>query len=64
MFLHWLVGMVFVFYMASFVLLLREVSIIYHRNNVDKRFSLTQIMLNLFCTGSSSWSFMVFTEYK
>jgi len=27
MFLHWLVGMVYVFYFASFILLLREVSI-------------------------------------
>jgi E3 ubiquitin-protein ligase MARCH6 len=26
MFLHWLVGMVYVFYFASFILLLREVS--------------------------------------
>ncbi len=27
MFLHWLVGMVYVFYFASFILLLREVGI-------------------------------------
>lgn len=26
MFLHWLVGMVYVFYFASFILLLREVT--------------------------------------
>lgn len=27
MFLHWLVGMVYVFYFASFILLLREVGV-------------------------------------
>ena len=27
LFLHWLVGMVFVFYFASFVILIREVSV-------------------------------------
>lgn len=33
MFLHWLVGMVYVFYFASFILLLREAGVSLHQSN-------------------------------
>ena len=57
MFIHWLVGMVYVFYFASFILLLREVLrpgvLWFLRNLNDPEFNPIQEV----CTGSSvSWN--------
>ena len=61
LFLHWLVGMVFVFYFASFVLLLREVG---HINAAAVEIFvniLRQLTLSL-CSGDTTRRVMVSEE--
>lgn len=62
MFLHWLVGMVYVFYFASFILLLREVPH-YLQCDLGSLFSVCFIFkthTTCVCqTGSQAWSLVV-----
>lgn len=66
MFLHWLVGMVYVFYFASFILLLREVPRSSQRDlrRVQACFQYglifkTKYYACLWKTGSQAWSLVV-----
>jgi len=56
MFIHWLVGMVYIFYFASFILLLREVLrpgvLWFLRNLNDPDFSPIQEVRHLLCNSS------------
>ena len=55
MFLHWLAGMIFIFYFASFVILLREVLrpgvLWFLRNLNDQNFHPIQEVMDLVCSG-------------
>ena len=62
-FMHWLVGMVYVFYFASFVILLREV-----RKKMSNScihlvyFEISRDFLFFFISGATTWSSLVLTK--
>lgn len=68
MFLHWLVGMVYVFYFASFILLLREVTWVFLTGENQKPYSmeffLYTVLWMCFWTGFAAWCIVVPKELE
>ena len=62
-FMHWLVGMVYVFYFASFVILLREVRKKMSYSCIHLvQFEISRDFLFIFILGATTWSSLVLTK--
>ena len=62
-FMHWLVGMVYVFYFASFVILLREVRKKMSNSCIHLvHFEISRDFLFIFILGATTWSSLVLTK--